>query len=73
MRVTARDLLKLGVIDGVVPEPLGGAHRNWEETAENLRVALRKALGELRRRSSETLVADRFEKFRKIGVFADSV
>src|SRR5215813_10846894 len=73
MRVTAPDLLKLGVIDGVVPEPLGGAHRNWEETAENLRVALRKALGELRRRSSETLVADRFEKFRKIGVFADSV
>ena len=73
MRVTAPDLLKLGVIDGVVPEPLGGAHRNWEETAENLRVALRKALGDLRRRSSETLVADRFEKFRKIGVFADSV
>jgi acetyl-CoA carboxylase carboxyl transferase subunit alpha len=73
MRVTAPDLLKLGVIDGVVPEPLGGAHRNWEETAENLRVALRKALDELRPRSSETLVADRFEKFRKIGVFADSV
>jgi acetyl-CoA carboxylase carboxyl transferase subunit alpha len=73
MRVTAPDLLKLGVIDGMVPEPLGGAHRNWEETAENLRVALRKALGELRPRSSETLVADRFEKFRKIGVFADSV
>src|SRR5262247_127699 len=73
MRVTARDLLKLGVIDGVVPEPLGGAHRNWEETAENLRGALRKALNELRPRSSETLVTDRFEKFRKIGVFADSV
>jgi acetyl-CoA carboxylase carboxyl transferase subunit alpha len=73
MRVTARDLLKLGVIDGVVPEPLGGAHRNWEETAENLRGALRKALAELRPRSSETLVTDRFEKFRKIGVFADSV
>src|SRR5499426_3150387 len=73
MRVTAPDLLKLGVIDGVVSEPVGGAHRNWEETAESLRVALRKALGELRRRSSETLVTDRFEKFRKIGVFADSV
>ena len=44
MRVTAPDLLHLGVIDGIVPEPLGGAHRNWEETAENLRGALRGSL-----------------------------
>jgi acetyl-CoA carboxylase carboxyl transferase subunit alpha len=73
MRVTAPDLLRLGVIDGIVPEPVGGAHRNWEEAAENLRGVLRGALQELRSRSSETLVADRYEKFRKIGVFADSV
>ena len=73
MRVTAPDLLRLGVIDGIVPEPVGGAHRNWEEAAENLRDTLRGALQELRSRSSETLVADRYEKFRKIGVFADSV
>jgi len=73
MRVTAPDLLRLGVIDGIVPEPVGGAHRNWEEAAESLRGTLRGALQELRSRSSETLVADRYEKFRKIGVFADSV
>jgi acetyl-CoA carboxylase carboxyl transferase subunit alpha len=73
MRVTAPDLLRLGVIDGIVPEPVGGAHRNWDEAAENLRGVLRGALHELRSRSSETLVADRYEKFRKIGVFADSV
>jgi acetyl-CoA carboxylase carboxyl transferase subunit alpha len=72
MRVTAPDLLNLGVIDGIVPEPVGGAHRNWEETAENLRGALRGSLKELRSRSAENLVADRYEKFRKIGVFADS-
>ena len=72
MRVTAPDLLSLGVIDGIVPEPVGGAHRNWEETAENLRGALRGSLKELRSRSAESLVADRYEKFRKIGVFADS-
>lgn len=71
MRVTAPDLLRLGVIDGIVPEPVGGAHRNWEETAENLRGPLREALRELRSRSPEALVADRYEKFRKIGVFAD--
>ena len=73
MRVTAPDLLRLGVIDGIVPEPLGGAHRNWEETAENLRGALRASLRELQSRSAESLVADRYEKFRKIGVFADNV
>jgi acetyl-CoA carboxylase carboxyl transferase subunit alpha len=73
MRVTAPDLLRLGVIDGIVPEPVGGAHRNWEETAENLRGPLREALRELRPRSPEGLVADRYEKFRKIGVFADNV
>jgi acetyl-CoA carboxylase carboxyl transferase subunit alpha len=72
MRVTAPDLLQLGVIDGIVPEPVGGAHRNWEDTAENLRGALRKSLQELRSRSAEGLVADRYEKFRKIGVFADN-
>src|SRR5207249_2690644 len=72
MRVTAPDLLSLGVIDGIVPEPVGGAHRNWEETAENLRSALRGSLKELRSRSAESLVADRYEKFRRIGVFADS-
>jgi acetyl-CoA carboxylase carboxyl transferase subunit alpha len=71
MRITAPDLMKLGVIDGIVPEPVGGAHRNWEETAENLRGPLRDALWELRRISSEELVALRYEKFRKIGVFEE--
>src|SRR5574341_1041415 len=41
MRITAPDLLRLGVIDGIVPEPIGGAHRNWEEAAEHLRGPLR--------------------------------
>jgi acetyl-CoA carboxylase carboxyl transferase subunit alpha len=72
MRITAPDLLKLGVIDGIVPEPTGGAHRNWEETAENLRGPLRDALWEFRSRTPEELVADRYEKFRKIGVFEES-
>jgi len=72
MRITAPDLLKLGVIDGIVPEPIGGAHRNWEETAENLRGPLRDALWELRSRTTEELVGERYEKFRKIGVFEES-
>ncbi len=72
MRITAPDLLKLGVIDGIVPEPTGGAHRNWEETAQNLRGPLRDALWELRSLTPEELVAERYEKFRKIGVFEES-
>ena len=72
MRITAPDLLRLGVIDGIVPEPTGGAHRNWEETAENLRGPLRDALWELRSLTPEGLVAERYEKFREIGVFEES-
>jgi acetyl-CoA carboxylase carboxyl transferase subunit alpha len=72
MRITAPDLLKLGVIDGIVPEPTGGAHRNWEETAENLRGPLRHALWELRSRTADELVGERYEKFRRIGVFEES-
>ena len=72
MRITAPDLMKLGVIDRIIPEPPGGAHRNWEETAENLRGPLRDALWELRRITTEELVAERYEKFRRIGVFEES-
>jgi acetyl-CoA carboxylase carboxyl transferase subunit alpha len=71
MRVTASDLLRLGVIDAIVPEPVGGAHRNWNETAANLRAALRDQLWELRSRSGDQLLADRYERFRRIGVFEE--
>jgi acetyl-CoA carboxylase carboxyl transferase subunit alpha len=72
LRLTAPDLLKLGVIDGIVPEPPGAAHRNWEATASELRVVLRKALVELRGLSTEALVQQRHEKFRRIGVFEET-
>jgi acetyl-CoA carboxylase carboxyl transferase subunit alpha len=72
MRITAPDLMKLGVIDRIIAEPPGGAHRNWEETAENLRGPLRDALWELRSLTTEELVAERYEKFRRIGVFEES-
>jgi acetyl-CoA carboxylase carboxyl transferase subunit alpha len=73
MRVTAPDLAKLGVIDAVVPEPVGGAHRSWEEAAANLRTILREHLADLRTRSGDALVQDRFDKFRRIGVFEEAV
>ncbi|HEY7654950.1 MAG TPA: acetyl-CoA carboxylase carboxyltransferase subunit alpha [Methylomirabilota bacterium] len=73
MRVTAPDLLKLGVIDAIVPEPVGGAHRNWEGTAASLRAALRDQLWELKSKSEAELIEERHEKFRRIGVFEETV
>jgi acetyl-CoA carboxylase carboxyl transferase subunit alpha len=73
MRVTAPDLLKLGVIDAIVPEPVGGAHRNWEATAASLRAALRDQLWQLKSKSEAELVEERHEKFRRIGVFEETV
>ncbi len=73
MRVAAPDLLKLGVIDAVVPEPVGGAHRNWDATAASLRAALRDHLWQLKSRSEAELIEERQEKFRRIGVFEETV
>jgi acetyl-CoA carboxylase carboxyl transferase subunit alpha len=72
MRITAPDLLRLGVIDAIVPEPVGGAHRDWDGAAGHLREALRGHLRQLASMSPEDLVADRYEKFRKIGEFEES-
>ena len=69
MRVTAPELLRLGVIDGIIPEPVGGAHRDWEQAATNLRSALRDQLRRLHGRSGPALVEERHERFRRIGVF----
>jgi acetyl-CoA carboxylase carboxyl transferase subunit alpha len=73
LRVTAPDLLKLGVIDGVIPEPPGGAHRSWERTAEQIRAALRAALAELSGLARDELVQRRYAKFRRMGVFEESL
>ena len=73
MRITAPDLQKAGVIDAVIPEPMGGAHRSWEDAAANLRTTLREHLGQLRSLSGDALVQDRYEKFRRIGVFEEPV
>jgi acetyl-CoA carboxylase carboxyl transferase subunit alpha len=71
MRITAPDLLRLGVIDGIVPEPVGGAHRDWDGAAANIRGVLRQALTELSPLSATRLVEERQDKFRRIGVFEE--
>jgi acetyl-CoA carboxylase carboxyl transferase subunit alpha len=72
MKITAPDLRRLGVIDAIVPEPLGGAHRDWEGAAARLRAALRDHLADLAGRSPERLVAERYEKFRRMGAYEEA-
>jgi len=68
---TAEDLLKFGVIDEVIREPLGGAHRDIELAARRVRNAIRKHLKELREIDSAFLVEQRCERYRKIGVYGE--
>ncbi|MBM3766866.1 MAG: acetyl-CoA carboxylase carboxyltransferase subunit alpha [Acidobacteria bacterium] len=69
LRLTAPDLLQLGLIDGVIPEPAGGAHTNWDGAAANLKAAIERALAELAPMSAAELIEHRYEKFRKMGSF----
>ena len=71
MRITAPDLLRLGIIDGIVPEPVGGAHRDWDGAAAELRTSLRRQLADLAGTPATGLVEERQEKFRKMGVFEE--
>ncbi len=69
LKLTAPDLLKLGLIDGIVPEPPGGAHEDVNGAAELLREVLRTSLAELAQLSPEQLVHHRYAKFRGMGNF----
>jgi acetyl-CoA carboxylase carboxyl transferase subunit alpha len=70
MKITAQDLLELGIVDEIVSEPMGGAHRNLAQSASFIRTALTKHLGELKNMSGEELVADRYKKYKSIGQYA---
>jgi len=69
LKLTARDLLEAGLIDGIIPEPGGGAHRDPEKTAANIKEAIIKNLDELKDIPSEELTKMRYEKYRRIGKF----
>ena len=71
MKISAPDLLDLSLIDGVVKEPDGGAHRDPEATAGNLREAVLAHLQELMKLSEKKLLAGRYEKFRKAGAWQE--
>ncbi|MCK5557826.1 MAG: acetyl-CoA carboxylase carboxyltransferase subunit alpha [Candidatus Hydrogenedentes bacterium] len=72
LKLTAADLLEQGLIDGIIPEPLGGAHRDPNETVRRVKEKLSKALAELETVDIGEIVARRYEKFRRIGQFSDA-
>ena len=69
LKITAPDLLGLGLIDGIVPEPGEGAHTDPDNAADALRLMLRIGLAELSGMSEQALIDNRYEKFRRMGSF----
>jgi acetyl-CoA carboxylase carboxyl transferase subunit alpha len=70
LKITSPDLLRFGIIDEVVPEPVGGAHSDWDAAAKYLKDAALRAIGELSKLTSEEIITQRIEKFRAMGVYA---
>src|SRR6201997_2917625 len=70
LKLTAQDLLKLEVVDEIISEPEGGAHRDYESVAANLGEALRRALQQISQIPIAELRGKRYQKFRRLGVFA---
>jgi acetyl-CoA carboxylase carboxyl transferase subunit alpha len=71
LKITAKDLFDLRVIDEIIPEPLGGAHRNHEEAARFVKEAIVRNLDDLLKLPIDTLIEKRYEKFRNMGVYTE--
>jgi acetyl-CoA carboxylase carboxyl transferase subunit alpha len=71
LKLDASELLKLGIVDEVIPEPIGGAHRNWDLTSLSISKSIASNLSELSVLSATKLVDQRYDKFRKMGEFTE--
>ncbi|MDF2518522.1 MAG: acetyl-CoA carboxylase carboxyltransferase subunit alpha [Sphingobacterium sp.] len=71
LKLTSSDMLSNGLIDGIIPEPLGGAHQDPAQAAANLKEQLLKDLAELTAKDSDTLVKERIDKFSNMGVVTE--
>jgi len=69
--MTSKDLSRMGLVDAVITEPLGGAHRNHHLAASRLKLYLRAALRELVGKPIDVLLEERYQKFRRMGVFLE--
>jgi acetyl-CoA carboxylase carboxyl transferase subunit alpha len=71
LKLTPKDMKKLKLIDEIIKEPIGGAHRNWNEAFENWKKAVLKAFDELKDKDRDKLVEERVAKFNAMGVYAE--
>lgn len=71
LKLTAADNLRLKIIDGIIPEPLGGAHKNPQEAYQNVKNTLLEELPKLQKKNISKLISARIEKFCKMGVFIE--
>jgi acetyl-CoA carboxylase carboxyl transferase subunit alpha len=69
LKLTAEDMLSMGIIDGIIKEPLGGAHSAPEEMAKTLKKHLKKTIAELKELSTEDMIAQRIDKYANMGEF----
>ena len=72
LKLTAPDLLQLGVCDEIIPEAPGGAHRNAAVTAAKMRIAMKRHLKELSELPTDEMIEQRYQKFRKMGSFVEA-
>ena len=72
LQLTAEDLKKMGICDIIIQEPIGGAHRNWEEAAAILKNVILKELNVLMEIPSDSFLTRRIDKYDQMGVFSDS-
>lgn len=71
LRFLATDLLELGIIEKIIPEPPGGAHIDWESTFKSVDKQLNATLKKLEGKSPQDRISDRYQKYRQIGVFEE--
>jgi len=71
LKFLAEDLLELGIVDKIIPEPPGGAHIDYEHVFKSVDKQLNISLKKLRQKSTEEMLEDRYQKFRKIGIFVE--
>lgn len=72
LKLSAQDLSQLGVIDGIVPEPLGGAHNDHETAASSLKDAVLEAIAHLEKLPTTQLLEERYQKFRALGKYTEN-
>lgn len=71
LKITADDLIELGIVDGAIKEPIGGAHTCYSEMSDNMKTAILENLSELEKMSAEELRNQRYDKFRAMGRFIE--